>query len=210
MPKGSILRNTLQPVLTSFILVDLLHTALTHQPRAADLYTTQHIDDYQELSASADRLLEDPSADFILLHMPVPHPGGIYNRTTRSFNVGNSSYIDNLALADSYLAHVQSLLNSHGQWDSSTVVIMGDHSWRTYMWSNVTDWTHEEEVASDGETFDDRPAYLVKAPYQKTGARIDLPFNAVDTRRLLDAFLTQQVNSAESLAAWVKDKNHPK
>ena len=78
------------------------------------------------------------------------------------------------------------------------------------MWSNVTDWTHEEEVASDGETFDDRPAYLVKAPYQKTGARIDLPFNAVDTRRLLDAFLTQQVNSAESLAAWVKDKNHPK
>ncbi|WP_158944610.1 sulfatase-like hydrolase/transferase [Granulicella sp. S190] len=207
MPKASILRNSAQPVLTSFILMDLLHTALTHEPRAADLYATHHIDDYQELLASADRLLEDPSDNFILLHMPIPHPGGIYNRSTRSFTVGNSNYIDNLALADSYLAHVQSLLKSRGQWDSSTVVIMGDHSWRTYMWSDASDWTPEEQVASDGATFDDRPAYIVKAPYQETGARIDLPFNAVDTRLMLDAFLNEQITSAETLYTWVENLN---
>ena len=63
--------------------------------------------------------------------MAVPHPGGIYNRSTRTFSTLNATYIDNLALADSYLAHVRSLLKAQGKWDSSAVVIMGDHSWRT-------------------------------------------------------------------------------
>ncbi len=212
IPQASILRNTFQPILTSFILMDRLNTALTHEPKAADLYATLHIADYRELSASADRLLQDRSADFILLHMPIPHPGGIYNRTTRTLTVGNSTYIDNLALADSYLAHVRSLLESQGQWDSSAIVIMGDHSWRTYLWSIGPDWTPEEQVASDGATFDDRPAYIVKAPYQKKGARIDLPFAAVDTRLLLDAFLRQQIVSAETLSKSVEDldKKHSK
>jgi hypothetical protein len=205
IPQASILRNTFQPILTSFIFMDRLHTALTHEPKATDLYAALHIDDYRELSASADRLLQDRSADFILLHMPIPHPGGIYDRRTRRFTVGNSNYIDNLALADSFLAHVRSLLESQGQWDSSAIVIMGDHSWRTYSWSNAPDWTPEEQVASDGATFDDRPAYIVKAPYQNKGARIDLPFDAVDTRLLLDAFLKQQIVSAETLSKWVED-----
>jgi hypothetical protein len=212
MPQASILRNTFQPILTSFILIDSLHTELTHEPRATDVSASLHIADYQALSASADRLLQDRSADFILLHMPIPHPGGIYNRTTRTLTVGNSTYIDNLALADSYLAHVRSLLESQGQWDSSAIVIMGDHSWRTYLWSIGPDWTPEEQVASDGATFDDRPAYIVKAPYQKKGARIDLPFDAVDTRLLLDAFIKQQIVSAETLSKWVEDldKKHHK
>jgi hypothetical protein len=212
MPQASILRNTFQPILTSFILMDRLHTALTHEPKATDLYATLHIADYQALSASADRLLEDRSADFILLHMPVPHPGGIYNRTTRSFTVGDSSYIDNLALADFYLEHLRSVLESRGEWDSSVIVIMGDHSWRTTSWSIAPDWKPEEQAASNGATFDDRPAYIVKAPYQKKGARIDLPFDAVDTRLLLDAFIKQQIVSAETLSKWVEDldKKHPK
>jgi hypothetical protein len=212
MPQASILRNTFQPILTSFILMDRLHTALTHEPRATDVPATLHIADYQALSALADRLLQDRSADFILLHMPIPHPGGIYNRKTRSLTVGNSTYIDNLALADSYLAHVRTLLESQGQWDSSAIVIMGDHSWRTYLWSSAPDWTPEEQVASDGATFNDRPAYIVKAPYQKKGARIDLPFAAVNTRLLLDAFIKQQIVSAETLSKWIEDldKKHSK
>jgi hypothetical protein len=211
MPRASILRNILQPILTSFLLLDRLHTFFTHEPKAVDFYAALHIADYQELSASADRTLEDPSANFILLHMPVPHPGGIYNRTTRNFAIENSSYIDNLALADSYLSHVRSLLESRGQWDSSVVVVMGDHSWRTTSWSAAPDWTHEEQIASDGGVFDARPAYIVKAPFQKTGVRIDMPFPAVDTRLMLDAFLHRQITSAETLYTWVErlNKNYP-
>jgi hypothetical protein len=89
---------------------------------------------------------------------------------------------------------------------------MGDHSWRTTSWSIAPDWKPEEQAASDGATFDDRPAYIVKAPFQKTGARMDLPFAAVDTRLLLDAFLKQQIVSAETLSTWVEDlhKEHSK
>jgi hypothetical protein len=52
----------------------------------------------------------------------------------------------------------------------------------------------------------------VKTPFKKKGARIDLPFAAVDTRLLFDAFLKQQIVSAETLSKWVEDldKKHPK
>ena len=90
-----------------------------------------HLADYRNLLAAGDRFLADPSLNFLLLHMPMPHPGGIYDRRTGTFGTPGTSYIDNLALADLYLDHVHLLLQQRGEWDSATVVIMGDHSWRT-------------------------------------------------------------------------------
>jgi arylsulfatase A-like enzyme len=98
---------------------------------------------------------------------------------------------------------VRSKLKQSGQWDSSTVVVMADHSWRTkLLWENAPQWTKEEDVASGGGQFDERPAYVVKLPEQHTGARIDAPFSAVNTRSLLDAFLAQKIRSKEELSAW--------
>jgi len=172
-------------------------------PDIDDLRAKQHISDYVALADAADRILDDKSLGFALLHLPVPHPGGIYDRTTDKFAWRNSSYLDNLALADKLLGHFRSKLEQSGQWDSSTVVIMGDHSWRTALiWKATPEWTKEEQIASRGGEFDDRPAYIVKLPDQHTGARIDAPFAALNTRRLLDALLSQKIRSKEDLAAW--------
>jgi hypothetical protein len=35
------------------------------------------------------------------------------------------------------------------------------------------------------------------------GTRINAPFSAVNTRKLLDAFLAQKIRSKEELSAWV-------
>jgi hypothetical protein len=178
-------------------------SSFLHIPGPAEAEAEQHLADYLALSETADRELDDRSAGFVLIHMPIPHPNGIYDRRTDRFALTNSNYVDNVALADKFLSHVRSKLERSGQWDSSTIVIMADHSWRTKMiWENMPAWTKEEQIASQGGKFDDRPAYIVKLPEQHTSARIDVPFAALNTRKLFDALLAQKIQSAGELSAW--------
>jgi hypothetical protein len=163
-----------------------------------------HIEDFQDLYAASDRLLRDRSADFIFLHLPIPHPAGIYNRATAKLTTSPSTYIDNLALTDKCLAGLRAALEQTGQWDSSTVIIMGDHSWRSkQIWkTDPTTWSAEEEQASHGGQYDPRPAYIVKLAGQTTGTRIDTSFQAVNTRKLFDELLAHQINTPADLSTW--------
>jgi hypothetical protein len=159
--------------------------------------------DFETLSNNADQLIADPSADFLYLHMPIPHPPGIYDRHHMGFSIGHSSYIDNLALADQFIAHIRRTLEQQGQWDPSAIIIMGDHSWRTSLvWASSDLWTAEDQAASHDGQFDDRPAYIVKMPYQQTPARIDSRFAAIRTRALLDGIIDGRLKTADDLAAW--------
>ena len=91
-----------------------------------DITAEEHLADYVALAEAADRMLKDPSAKFVLIHMPIPHPCGIYDRRNRKFSLTNSDYLDNVALADRFLLHVRSELEQSGQWDASTIVVMAD------------------------------------------------------------------------------------
>jgi arylsulfatase A-like enzyme len=164
------------------------------------------IDDYMDLEARSQELLRDRSYGFVLLHLPVPHPWGIYDRHTGKFTTASSSsYTDNLALADKCLAGIRQTLEQTGQWDSSTVVVMGDHGWRTKQeWKTSSFWTHEDEVASHGGQYDPRPAYLVKLPNQTTAGRVDTPYQTVNTRKLFDAIMAHQINTPADLTAWAQ------
>ena len=164
----------------------------------------RHLSDYRDLVDAGDQLLNDSSCNFVLLHLPIPHPGGIYNRRTGALTTGpGSSYIDNLALADRYLDHVYQLLAGKEEWDSTTIVLMGDHSWRTQMtWMHNPLWTPEDQAASRGGQYDERPVYLVKLPYQETPARIDEPFHALATRALLQQLLRHTIQSPAQLHAF--------
>jgi len=166
--------------------------------------SSDHILDYRSIYEVADQMLNDKSNGFLLIHMPIPHPGGIYNRMTGKITEEGSNYLDNLVLADKYLAHVRSFLEQTGQWNSSAIIIMGDHSWRTQLlWSFMPGWTHEEQVASNGGLFDDRPAYIIKLPNQHIGTLIQAPFAATNTRRMLDEILQERIQSSQALTSWV-------
>jgi Sulfatase len=166
--------------------------------------SSDHILDYRSIYEVADQMLNDKSNGFLLIHMPIPHPGGIYNRMTGKITEEGSNYLDNLVLADKYLAHVRSFLEQTGQWNSSAIIIMGDHSWRTQLlWSFMPGWTHEEQVASNGGLFDDRPAYIIKLPNQHIGTLIQAPFAATNTRRMLDEILQERIRSSQALTSWV-------
>ena len=163
-----------------------------------------HIADFTDLMSASDALLSDSSSDFILLHLPIPHPGGIFDRRRGTLTTRSSSYVDNLALADQSLAHIRQLLERKSEWESSAILVMGDHSWRTWMWAPTVAWTAEDQAASHGGQFDDRPAYIVKLPGQRDAARIDDPFAATRTRALLDAILAGRLRTSDDLRTWVE------
>jgi hypothetical protein len=167
----------------------------------------QHYSDYRRLVAAGDAFLADPSITFLFLHMPIPHPYGFYDRKKKAFSTKHTSYIDNLDLADRYLAHVRQLLDQKNQWDSSTIVVMGDHSWRTtQIWKDSMTWTDEDQSASHGGEFDDRPAYIIKLPNQQAPSRIDQPFSAVSTRALFDTLIQNHLLTSADLETWVSQQ----
>lgn len=167
----------------------------------------QHSGDYRKLLTTGDAYLADPSINFLFLHLPIPHPYGFYDRSKKAFSNKHTSYIDNLALTDRYLSHIRRLLEEKNQWAPSTVIIMGDHSWRTtQIWISSMTWTDEDQAASHGGEFDPRPAYIVKLPNQQTPARIDEPFSAVNTRALLDALMQERLHTPTDLQTWASQQ----
>jgi hypothetical protein len=209
VPRATLWANLMRPWMRFFRsgLGHRFAALVFRRSEGNELRARQHIFDYVALADATDSMLNDKSAGFVFIHVPIPHPGGIYDRANDKFAVKRSSYIDNLALTDKLLGHIRSGLEQRGEWDSSTIVIMADHSWRTKMfWEDLPDWTEEEQIASQNGRFDDRPAYIVKLPEQKTGARIDAPFAALNTRNLLDALLAEKIGTKEELAAWVKEQ----
>ena len=216
LPSNSLLGNMLAPVkLLAWFALNAAPARLRaygmsrlHIPVQKVLITQGHIDDYLDLDARADALLRDRSYGFVLLHMPVPHPWGIYDRHTGTFTTTGSSYINNLALADKCLAGIRRTLEQTGQWDSSTIVVMGDHSWRTQQLWHVSRieyrWAKEDELASHSGQYDPRPVYMVKLPNQTTAARIDTPFRTVRTRKLFDAILNHKINTPADLSTWAQ------
>jgi arylsulfatase A-like enzyme len=199
--ESTLLRNTLAP---------FVYAASHVVPRKGDSrYDAQlgdaQIEDFRGISSAGDRLLTDSSVTFLLLHLPVPHPGAIYDRRSGAFADYGGSYLDNLVLADQYLAHVQQLLQQRGEWDSSAVIVMGDHSWRTKaVWVGTSFWMPEDQAASDGGQFDPRPAYIVKLPGQTEAANVEEPFAAINTRALLQHILSGCIRTPQDLAAFAR------
>jgi hypothetical protein len=206
-PAQTIETNLLAPLFRLWNEVPgfLLRTSAVTGGELAD--GERHLEDYERLKSATDRLLDQDRYNFVLLHMPIPHPAGIYDRNRKVFAVDRSCYIDNLALADEYLAHVRQMLEERREWDDATVLVMGDHAWRTtLLWSGTRPWSAEDAEASEGDDADFRPAYLVKLPRQHKGATIDTEFHAVRTRALIDELTEGQIESAAQLQSWADEE----
>jgi hypothetical protein len=81
---------------------------------------------------------------------------------------------------------------------------MGDHGWRTSLiWKTLPSWTSEEEKASAGGKFDDRPTYIVKLAGQRTNERVNHPLKAIKTRKLVDALMKREIQTPADLESWV-------
>jgi hypothetical protein len=163
----------------------------------------EEVRDYLAILTAGQRQAADPALGLVLVHLPVPHPIGIYDRARHEFKVtGESSYLDNLELADRALGELRQAMESAGVWDSSTVVISGDHWWRAEVWSRLDSVT-EEEAAVAPATPDHRVPFVVKLPGEKEPLAYQPEMNTILTHDLLLALLRGEVRTPQQAATWL-------
>jgi hypothetical protein len=165
-----------------------------------------HVDEYRALMAHARSLVADTSIRFALIHLPVPHPLGIYNRRTRRVTEGGT-YLDNMVLADEVVGELLRELNGIPCAGDTTVIVSSDHSWRVPMWRFQPGWTAEEETASQGR-FDPRPLLMIHFPGQTAGEEITAPTSALLLHEMLEAMLRGQMDSPQELRRWLAGRQH--
>jgi arylsulfatase A-like enzyme len=159
--------------------------AVNHGQRERSLVYQAKV--YENLTGRANRLLAQNQPDFVFLHLPVPHPPGFYNRRTGQFEtINRASYLDNLALADKTLGELLATLHASPRWANTSIVLCGDHSWRTHMWRGTRHWTREDEMASHGGVFDPRPMLMVHQAGETTPATIDRSIPLIRIHDILD------------------------
>lgn len=188
--QNSTLQNVVAPVRAVF-------ARLTGHPTRD---TPSAAESINSIVGAAQSLAADENIDFVLIHLPVPHPRGTYHRATGQISFGGS-YIDNLALSDKILGELEATLAKTSSASMTTLIVSSDHSWRVPIWRNKSGWTREDEVASQGK-FEPRPVLMVHFPGEKAAVTITQPFPILKEHDLIEGLLHHPMN-AEELEDWV-------
>jgi hypothetical protein len=133
-----------------------------------------HIVSVENVRDHALETIASSHADIIFLHLPAPHPPAFWDRKTGKFAVGGS-YLDSLDFSDRLLGQILNLLETQPRWAATTLIVQGDHSWRTAMWRPLPGWSAEDERASRGGQWDPRPVLMIHAPGQKSAETVAKP-----------------------------------
>jgi hypothetical protein len=165
-----------------------------------------HAQEYKDLMVSADSLIQNEAIRFVFIHLPVPHPPGIYSRRTGVVGV-KGSYLDNLVLADKTVENLLDVIKKTSAGERTTLVISSDHSWRTYLWRTEPFWTKEEEQASGGK-FDPRPVLLIHFPGENVGELRTESFPELEINGILQAKLRNELHSQKDLDNWLDTHSH--
>jgi hypothetical protein len=113
-------------------------------------------------------LIQNEKMDFVFVHIAAPHPPYVYDRHTGQKRIEpGGSYLDGLALVDNVLGGIMQSVQASPRWKNTTVVVQGDHSWRTPIYRGV-EWSPEDERISNGGKFDDRPFLVIHNVGQTT------------------------------------------
>ena len=177
---------------------------LTRPESRFSFYTPKlHAADYSDLMQWSHELIEDENIGFVLLHLPLPHPLGFYNRKTGQLGVPGT-YLDDVVLTDRSLGQLMQWISETPLASKTTVIVCSDHSWRVPTWRTQGGWTKEEEGASGGK-FDPRPVLMVHFPGEKTPEVVSKPFPALKEHDLIESLLHQPM-TATGLKDWARGK----
>ena len=151
--------------------------------------------------ARAHTLIENDQVRFVFLHLPVPHPPGIYDRQRHMLRLGGT-YLDNLVLTDETLSAFLQEIDATPSASRTTVIVSSDHSWRVPMWRYCKFWSDEEERASGGR-FDDRPVLLIHFPGQNSGNDMYAALPELVEHDIIAGMLLGKINNPVDLVAFL-------
>lgn len=159
------------------------------------------IEAYRNILAHTQALIEDNQVQFVFLHLPIPHPPGIYDRQRHLLRPGGT-YLDNLVLADDTLGALMQEIDATQSASRTTVIVSSDHSWRIPIWRNADFWSTEEERASGGR-FDDRPVLLIHFPGQNAGKEVNSALPELLEHEIIAGMLRGKINNSADLEAFI-------
>ena len=140
---------------------------------------------------TALELLADPTLDFVLVHLNMPHPPGIYDPETGELRTlgARLSFEGNLVLADLTLGLIKDRMRETGLWDRTVLIVGADHGLRTL------------------QGFDSEPGavpLIVHLPGQQETLPVDDPVDALLTRPLILALLRGEVSTPAEVAFFLR------
>ena len=161
-----------------------------------------HKDDFRRVLEQAKSLVRDESIRFAFVHLPVPHPPGIFVDPL-PLAAGKEDYLGNLILADQALAQLRAALESTPASTDTILVVSSDHSWRVPWCRVAPGWTAAEEHATNGGQFDQRPVLLVHFPNQtpQQAESFDRPQSAMFVHALLLGIFAGRIGNMQDLKA---------
>jgi hypothetical protein len=133
-----------------------------------------HIASVKDLRQHALQTIATSQADIIYLHLPAPHPPAFWDRRTGTYAMGGS-YLDSLDFSDRLLGEILALLQAQPRWNATTLIVQGDHSWRTQMWRPLPGWSAEDERISPGGQWDQRPLLMIHTAGQQDAETVATP-----------------------------------
>jgi Sulfatase len=170
-------------------------------PGDVDLGRLEQLSEFEKVHAAALKYVVDPGLDFVMVHYPIPHPHGIYDRRAKRFSSGpEATYLDNLALADRTLGEIRRALESSGQWVGTALIVSSDHSLRA--WSS-TAVDGRKRLASFGRTGLERIPFIVRLPGQTSGVSYEPRVNTLLTAALILAIDRGEISTFGDLENWL-------
>ena len=162
-----------------------------------------HIVEYRIVMARTHALIENEQVRFVFLHLPVPHPPGIYDREQHKLRP-SGTYLDNLVLADDTLGTLLKEVDATPSASRTTVIVSSDHSWRIPIWISAPGWGAEEERVSGGR-FDDRPVLLIHFPGQNSGNEVNSALSELLEHDIIAEMLSGKINNSADLASFLSE-----
>lgn len=150
----------------------------------------------------------DSNLQLMLVHYPIPHPPGMYDRYKDDFSQSSrSGYIDNLALADRTLKQLRQRMVEAELWENTSVLISSDHRLRAdSVWRDHPLWkpalTKEDPLILNSRR-DERVPFILKLAGENQGVIYEPAFNTVLSHDLILAILSGEVTKKEDVVLWL-------
>jgi hypothetical protein len=161
-------------------------------PFGQPLETQRRAKTYQKEQRELLEKAVDPQVGLLYVHFGAPHSPYFYNSRTGQFDLNTmsaSGYLQNLALVDRSVSELRQRLEAAGLWDTTTVLLIADHSYRT-------------SRRLDGKT-DPRVPFILKMAGSREGVTLNFPFNSLLTQQLLLGILEKRISTTQEAAQWI-------
>jgi len=174
----------------------------------AKVWRNYSVQEFSNIHQRGLEMASDPELHLIMVHYPIPHPPGIYDRYNDGFSFNSTSgYLDNLALADRVVKQLRQRMVDAGTWEDTTLLITSDHRMRVdRVWKDHPIWkpsfTKEDPLVSNLRS-DKRVPFILKLAGESEGVVYEPAFNAVLSHDLILAILSGDVSEGADGVEWL-------